>query len=118
MTERRIQVVADEAALARAGAEIVTDIANRAIERRGMFSVALSRGKVYQAMLETLTSEPFERRNRWERWEIFFANERCVPADDPDSNYAMIRQALLERVAILPENVHRMEGELDREIAA
>lgn len=46
----------------------------------------------------------------WGRVTILFGDERCVPADHPDSNYRMAREALLDRVA--PATVHRMPGEL------
>jgi 6-phosphogluconolactonase len=42
---------------------------------------------------------------------VFFGDERRVPADDPASNYRMVKEALLGRVPIEPSQVHRMEGE-------
>lgn len=55
----------------------------------------------------------------WERVEIYFGDERCVPADDPGSNYRMVRESLLEPAGIAPERVHRMEAErADRRAAA
>ena len=42
---------------------------------------------------------------------VFFGDERCVPPDDPASNYAMAREALLGAVSIPPDQVHRMRGE-------
>ncbi len=55
----------------------------------------------------------------WDRVEIFFGDERCVQPDDPDSNYRMVRETLLEPAGIAPEHVHRMEAERpDRDAAA
>lgn len=55
----------------------------------------------------------------WERVDLFFGDERCVPPDDPDSNYRMVRETLLEPLAMSPERVHRMEAERpDRKAAA
>ncbi len=55
----------------------------------------------------------------WSRVEIYFGDERCVPPDDPDSNYRMVRETLLEPAGIAPERVHRMEAErADRAAAA
>ncbi|MGH2720798.1 MAG: 6-phosphogluconolactonase, partial [Actinomycetota bacterium] len=39
-----------------------------------------------------------------------FGDERCVPPDHPESNFAQAHQALLSRV--WPGGVHRMPGEL------
>ena len=47
---------------------------------------------------------------------VLFGDERCVPPDDPESNYWMAHEALLERVH--PGTVHRMPGELGAEAAA
>ncbi|HEY8634025.1 MAG TPA: 6-phosphogluconolactonase [Candidatus Dormibacteraeota bacterium] len=46
----------------------------------------------------------------WARVTILFGDERCVPPDDPESNYRMAREALLDQVA--PATVHRMPAEL------
>lgn len=46
----------------------------------------------------------------WGRVAVLFGDERCVPPDDADSNYAMARQTLLARVS--PATVYRMPGEL------
>jgi 6-phosphogluconolactonase len=52
----------------------------------------------------------------WTRVELWWGDERCVPADDERSNYGMAREALLDRVT--PGAVHRMQGELGREEGA
>ena len=54
----------------------------------------------------------------WDRIELFWVDERCVPPDQPDSNYRMTREALLDRVPLPAAQIHRMEGELEPEIAA
>ena len=36
-----------------------------------------------------------------------------MPPDHPESNYRMVREALLSRIEIPPENIHRMAGEKD-----
>jgi 6-phosphogluconolactonase len=54
----------------------------------------------------------------WERLQIFWVDERCVPPTDAESNYRMTEEALLEHVPLAAGQVHRMEGELDPEAAA
>ena len=53
---------------------------------------------------------------RWGRVTVLFGDERCVPPDDPDSNYRLARKALLNRAA--PAAVHRIAGELGPDEAA
>jgi 6-phosphogluconolactonase len=43
---------------------------------------------------------------------VWFVDERCVPPDDPDSNYRLAAETLLEPAGIAADHVHRMEGEL------
>ena len=52
----------------------------------------------------------------WSRVELWWGDERCVPADDERSNYGMAKHALLDHVAT--GAVHRMRGELGREEGA
>ena len=54
----------------------------------------------------------------WEMLDLYWVDERCVPPDDADSNYRMTREALLDHVPLRPEQIHRIEGELEPEAAA
>jgi 6-phosphogluconolactonase len=54
----------------------------------------------------------------WDRLELYWVDERCVPPTDPSSNYGTCKGLLLDHVGILPGNVHRIKGELDPEEAA
>jgi 6-phosphogluconolactonase len=54
----------------------------------------------------------------WTKVHVYWGDERTVPPDHPESNYRMARETLLEHVAIPPEQVHRMRGELDPATAA
>ena len=49
---------------------------------------------------------------------IFFGDERCVPLDDARSNYRLARETLLDQVAVPPDNIHRIKGEIDPAQAA
>jgi len=49
----------------------------------------------------------------WDRLDLWWVDERCVPPDDRDSNYRMTREALLDRVPLQLEQIHRMRGELE-----
>ena len=54
----------------------------------------------------------------WSQLDLWWVDERCVPPDDPDSNYRMTREAMLNHVPLKPEQIHRIEGELEPEAAA
>jgi 6-phosphogluconolactonase len=54
----------------------------------------------------------------WSKVEVWWGDERCVPADDDRSNFGMAKEALLDRLQRGPGAVHRIKGELDPEQAA
>lgn len=79
-------------------------------------SVALSGGSTPKALFDLLAQPPYRDRIEWARLGIYWGDERCVPPEDPDSNYGMAKEHLLDRV---PANhVYRMKGELDPQEAA
>ena len=55
---------------------------------------------------------------RWGKVELWFGDERCVPPSDLRSNFRLVRDTLLDRLARLPEHVHRIRGELGGDVAA
>ncbi|MBA2458401.1 MAG: 6-phosphogluconolactonase [Gemmatimonadales bacterium] len=81
-------------------------------------SIALAGGSTPRPVYRRLADE-LPGREHWSRIDVFFGDERCVPPDDPASNYRMAREALLDRVPIAAAQVRRMEGErADRDAAA
>jgi 6-phosphogluconolactonase len=113
-----VSVVPDAAALAAASSERFVVAAEQAIAERGRFVVALSGGSTPRHTFELLAREPLASRLSWSRVHFVWGDERCVPPTNVESNYRMAREALLDHVPVPPENVHRMHGEDDPEIAA
>ena len=110
----------DAAALARRAAQYFTEMAREAVEARGRARIAISGGSTPKAAFELLAHpmQPWRSRMPWERTELFWVDERCVPPGDPDSNYRMTREAMLDNVPLFPSQIHRMEGELEPEEGA
>lgn len=91
----------------------------RSIGRTGRFSVALSGGTTPRLVYAQLASDEKAGRVDWDRVHLFWSDERCVPPDDPDSNFRMAEIALLDRVPIPSQNIHRMvEGHEEPRAAA
>src|SRR5271168_1761677 len=107
-------------ALARSSAEHFLETAQAAVAARGRARVAVSGGNTPKRTFELLASsqEPFLEAMPWAEIELFWVDERCVPPDHPDSNYRMTREAMLSKVPLKPEQVFRIEGEFDPEVAA
>jgi 6-phosphogluconolactonase len=101
-----------------AAARFEEQVRVKALEKKS-FSVALSGGTTPKRLYELLGSRTFAGRVRWPYVQVFQVDERCVPPDDPQSNYHMIRQALLASGPLPEENFHRLAAERpDREQAA
>ena len=114
MTE--VSVVPDAAHLTVPVARWIAVETIAAIRERGACALGLSGGRTPEPVYRELASA---RDIDWTRVTVFFADERAVPPDDPESNYRMVREALLSRVPIPHSNVHRMEAERsDRDAAA
>jgi 6-phosphogluconolactonase len=107
-----IRVLPDPAALAEAAARAIAEAAQCAIDARGAFTLALSGGSTPRDLHLRLASPPLRDQIDWRRVDVFFGDERCVPPDDPQSNYRMADETLLTRVPMPREQVHRMRGEL------
>ena len=99
----------------RAAATLATAIRDRAAAAPSV-SLAVSGGRTPQPTYAALAGEPGVP---WARVRIYFADERGVPPDHPESNYGMARASLLSRVPVAPDAVLRMEAErADRDRAA
>ncbi len=113
-----VQVYPDANSLARAAAEYFVTLAAEAITARGRFVVALSGGSTPRATYTLLASTEFAPRVDWARVQVFWGDERCVPPDHPESNYALARETLLDHVPLPEGNIHRIRAELDPRRAA
>ncbi|MEJ2637953.1 MAG: 6-phosphogluconolactonase [Desulfosarcinaceae bacterium] len=103
------RVYDDFEALSRAAGELFAEIAGEAIAERGRFVVALSGGNTPQRMFELLALPPLRDAVDWARLEVFWGDERCVPADDSRNNARSARKRLLDRVPIPPDQIHPIE---------
>jgi 6-phosphogluconolactonase len=114
------RILPTPAATARAAAELFTKAAINAAAARGIARIAISGGTTPKAMFALLANpaEPFLKQVPWDRLELYWVDERCVPPDNAESNYRMTNEALLSKVPLPSGRIHRMEGELDPEVAA
>ncbi|HEX6796147.1 MAG TPA: 6-phosphogluconolactonase [Ktedonobacterales bacterium] len=104
-------VISDDlASVARDGAELFVRLAQAAAPR-GRFSVALSGGNTPREMHALLTRPPYISQVDWAIVQFYWGDDRCVNPDDPQSNYHMARETLLDALPISPSQVHRIHTE-------
>lgn len=107
-----IRIFKDLERLSQHAAEIFIEQAARAIQERDRFLVALNGGSTPARLFHLLATDVGNRLD-WSRVHVFWGDERCVPPDDPGSNYGQAKEILLNHVALPENNIHRVKGELD-----
>ena len=113
-----VSPVATDVALA--AAKLFADTVSTVVASRGVARIAISGGSTPKTMFELLADpvQPFASTIPWSKLQLFWVDERCVPPTHPESNYRMTLAAMLSKVPLPSENIHRMEGELDPEEAS
>lgn len=97
-------------------AQFILHHARVALAERDQFRVALSGGNTPRPVYTEFAR--IARDLPWDRVHFTFGDERCVPPDDPQSNFRMARESLFVPGAVPEKSVARMRGEIDPQIAA
>jgi 6-phosphogluconolactonase len=118
MAEREIIVCRDIAELSRQSAERFGQLARQSVQGSGRFTVALSGGSTPKHFYSLLASPGYKEQIPWNNVHLFWSDERSVPPDHPESNFGMAHEALLSKIKIPAENIHRMAGEREPQAAA
>ncbi len=114
MLPEDVRVLKDSEAVARAACRLIATAAREAIRERFVFRLVLAGGKTPRRAYELLA----ETAQDWGAWEIFWSDERCLPADHPERNSRMAQDAWLNRVAIPASHIHPIPVELGAAKAA
>jgi len=87
-------------------------LANAVIARGQVFAVALSGGSTPKRLYQLLAEEKGNGfPEAWKKIHLFFGDERHVPPDHAESNFRMVKEALLSHIDMLAENIHRITAE-------
>ncbi|KAL1740229.1 hypothetical protein HDZ31DRAFT_77029 [Schizophyllum fasciatum] len=94
--------------LAKSLADFVIKAQREAIDKKGRFTIALSGGSL-PSQLAALIGHAGAK---WDKWQVYYVDERVVPLDDPECNHRACTEALFSKVPIPPENVHHLDEAL------
>jgi len=108
---REVRVYPSLASETAAAARHIAQRANESVHAHGSFSLVLAGGRTPQGLYRLLARR-YRERFPWPATEVFFGDERCVSPRHPQSNYGMVRDALLAHVPVPRRSVHRLQGEL------
>lgn len=73
---------------------------------RERWCVALSGGRIAPSLFDAVVTQSKAKAVSWDKTEFFFADERWVPWDNADSNYAVARRHLFDPLQVNPRSVH------------
>ncbi len=104
----------DPRAAADACARHIGALLEEALSTQEHATLAVSGGSTPKLLFQQMVASRF----RWERVHLFWVDERCVPPNDPESNYHLADENLITPAHIPPSQVHRIYGELKPDLAA
>jgi len=108
---KNINILPDSAAVNLALATHCLEVSEQAIADKGSFHLALAGGSTPRSFYNFLATSEFAQRIDWPYTHIYFGDERSVAPEHADSNYLMAREALLDKVNIPKNQIHRMHGD-------
>ena len=81
------------------------------------FLVALSGGRVTKKLFGQVVARSQQQGVSFANVEFFWADERCIPPDDEESNFRLANECLFGPLQTKPESIHRIRGELAQSAA-
>lgn len=117
-TENNIHIYPDVPALSEAAARLIIGIINKTILQQGRCTIALSGGHTPNSVYAVLATPPFRDEIDWQKVFFFWSDERCVPSNNPQNNFFVAKEILLDKVSVPEENIHCANSEMSPEIAA
>lgn len=109
-----IRILPDIETVAVEATRLIGEAARAAIGEHQVFRLVLAGGSTPRRTYELLAATEHD----WAAWEIFWSDERCLPAGNTARNSVMAQQAWLDHVAIAPANIYPIPAELGAALAA
>jgi len=108
-----IEIVSDPEGLAQRSIGIFLDDAQKAINEKGVFYLAISGGNTPKRFFKLLGVRPQTLSLPWDKVHLFWVDERYVNPDSQWSNYKLAADTFLTKVAIPETNIHRIPTEYE-----
>jgi 6-phosphogluconolactonase len=119
VTNLTLEIFPEADMLLHAAAERIAEALETRLQGKEDPTLVLTGGKTPKPAYELLSMHPYGNRIDWARVDFFWGDERCVPPDNPESNFGMAWNALISKINAPSHRIHRIAGELnDAERAA
>jgi len=89
-------------------ATFIVKLQKDSIDKKGRFTVAISGGSLPKQLKGLINNTSV----KWDKWQVFYADERAVPLDHPDSNHKLCFDELFSKVPIPSTNIHTLDPSL------
>jgi 6-phosphogluconolactonase len=110
--QRTVQLFGHCSEIASYASREVARISAEAVATRGVFSIALAGGSTPKMLYAVMAEHPTLRNSLpWDKMQVFFGDERHVGPGHPDSNFQMATDAMLSKVPLPQQQIHRIKGE-------
>jgi len=109
-----IRKVSDPQHLFSIAAQNFCKLTEEAVARTGQMNVVLAGGSTPKGLYELLASQPYRDMIDWAKVHVYWGDERPVSPNHQDSNYRMAHESLLSHVPVVPDHIHRMQGEFPK----
>lgn len=103
-----IEIADDAESAAKRSLDLFVADVEKTISEKGVFYVAVSGGQTPRRFFELLAETPQGKSLAWDKVQLFWVDERCVPQDSEWSNYNLATETFIDKVSIPPENVHHI----------
>ena len=113
-----LQLYKDAQETTTALADWIAELIQKTLEVKDRFSIALSGGETPKKLYQTLASDAYREKIKWDRLHIFWGDERFVPFTDDSNNAKMAFDNLLNKVNIPSEQVHKIWTDVTPEESA
>ncbi|HTN06081.1 6-phosphogluconolactonase [Agriterribacter sp.] len=108
-----LHIQKDPSTVTAALAEWITQTIETVLQKQNRFTWVLTGGNSPKALYELLAASPYKERIAWDKLHIFWGDERAVPFSDERNNARMTYTYLLNKVPVIPEQVHVMRTDMD-----
>ncbi|KAI3405008.1 SOL3 [Candida oxycetoniae] len=105
----------DSVDVANAVGEYIVNNQDNAIKAHGSFHIAISGGSLGKVLKKALIdNKEIGQRIQWDKWDVYFSDERLVPLDHEDSNYGLFNEMVLKNLksSSSKPNVHVIDESL------
>ncbi|GBE78162.1 6-phosphogluconolactonase [Sparassis latifolia] len=96
------------AALGDALAHFIIKAQKESIEKKGRFTIAISGGSLPKQLNALIGKSGL----KWDKWQVYYADERVVPLDHPDSNHHLCSTELWNKVPVPKSHIHTIDFSL------